>query len=614
MLVKIIYFLSGLWLLGCSHTTQQCSVVEDSIYFPSEFNYHNIARLRDVPFLLSRATNTASLIKSTPEEDKQFYGSQSLIYSDNLLYEGVLACDKKKYDTFYQYSKKAYNIYDENKKHYLYYFSGASQKRYIEENSRYLQALFASTLFIEDTAKRKKTFNSWLNHKRTLFQIENSITLLANHKNFKEDVRWYFAYQKELANLYQNKMNSTKVKYINNKIIYYYKRIINKSSKIKEMLRDISTQRLSKLLKPRQVYIDFAKIGDIYYYFTLKRSGKITFGSLGKANSKQIDKTINKIQNHSEQIIKGSTFPNIELAKAMYASLYKNLFSKIDTQQVNALLISPDGMLNLLPFEALYDENSNKYMLEKYTISYIPSGKEFVGIHKKSHRNIANITVFANPDFQSKSFSNGKFRGDIFNNLKPNFKPLKGTLLEANSIKELFGSRVNLLLDVKANEQNLLNLKSPSMLHLATHGFFLDNSSIDNPFLKSGIVLSGANISIKKKTGMGIITGLELSGLNLRNTSLVTLSACQTGTGIIEDGEGVSGINQAFMKAGASNIVMSLWSVDDLTTSKLMQNFYANIHKGYSYSKALREAKLQMIKEGIVHPFYWAGFIINGRD
>ena len=132
--------------------------------------------------------------------------------------------------------------------------------------------------------------------------------------------------------------------------------------------------------------------------------------------------------------------------------------------------------------------------------------------------------------------------------------------------------------------------------------------------LKAGIALSGANNSIKNKKGDGIITALELSGMDLSHTELVVLSACETGVGKIEDGEGVAGINKAFMKAGAKYVVMSLWSVPEKSTGVLMKRFYENLQKGQSYSKALREAKIWMIENKNSHPFYWAGFVGSGRD
>ena len=102
--------------------------------------------------------------------------------------------------------------------------------------------------------------------------------------------------------------------------------------------------------------------------------------------------------------------------------------------------------------------------------------------------------------------------------------------------------------------------------------------------------------------------------MDLSHTELVVLSACETGVGEIEDGEGVAGLSKAFMEAGAKYIVMSLWSVPTKSTGELMERFYENLHRGDGYSDALRNAKIWMIENRNSHPFYWSGFVGSGRD
>ncbi len=113
------------------------------------------------------------------------------------------------------------------------------------------------------------------------------------------------------------------------------------------------------------------------------------------------------------------------------------------------------------------------------------------------------------------------------------------------------------------------------------------------------------------KDTQGIATAMTLSTLDLTNTQLVVLSACDTGLGKIENAEGVVGLPKAFIQAGAKNIIMSLWSVNDAKTATLMKKFYHHLHKDkkQNYSEALRKAKLEMTKE---HPYYWSGFVLSG--
>jgi len=193
------------------------------------------------------------------------------------------------------------------------------------------------------------------------------------------------------------------------------------------------------------------------------------------------------------------------------------------------------------------------------------------------------------------------------------FNPLPGTKEEADSIKETLSknNKVDEYTESSASEENLVKVEKPKILHIATHGFFINDNTIPNPMLKSGIALSGANTSAIKGKSDGIVTALKLSGLDLKGTDLVVLSACQTGVVDVNSTESVSGLSKAFIQAGAKDIVMSLWSVNDQATKDLMSSFYKEIQIQSSYAKALKEAKLKMIKKNM-HPFFWAPFIVNG--
>src|SRR5205814_3847318 len=159
----------------------------------------------------------------------------------------------------------------------------------------------------------------------------------------------------------------------------------------------------------------------------------------------------------------------------------------------------------------------------------------------------------------------------------------------------------------QALEEVLKALPAPRVLHLATHGFFLDHApampvdeeaigagrgagavrgrlrQLDNPLLRSGIVLAGAN-TVGDKTATrvddGWVTAEEIALLNLRGTELVVLSACQTGLGDVKTGEGVYGLRRAFLYAGAETLVTSLFEVPDTETRELMTRFYAGLRAG----------------------------------
>ena len=185
----------------------------------------------------------------------------------------------------------------------------------------------------------------------------------------------------------------------------------------------------------------------------------------------------------------------------------------------------------------------------------------------------------------------------------------------------------------RATESALKQIAAPRLLHLATHGFFLSepgavatgpvaqvatrgiiaNAKIDNPLLRSGLALAGANRRGDAGDD-GILTALEASGLNLWGTKLVVLSACDTGLGEVRNGEGVYGLRRAFVLAGAESMIMSLWPASDYATRKLMTEYYRNLKQGMGRGAALRQVQLDMLKRNRqLHPFYWANFIQSGE-
>jgi CHAT domain-containing protein/Tfp pilus assembly protein PilF len=303
------------------------------------------------------------------------------------------------------------------------------------------------------------------------------------------------------------------------------------------------------------------------------------------------------------------------------------------------LLISPDGELNLVPFEALVDEN-NHFLIERYAFTYLTSGRDLLRM-QKPHDSKEPPLLIADPAFgppetdstkpnnQRRSASIGGRRAsavatrDLTDTF---FAPLSGTAEEAQKIRSFYPN-AKLLTGSAASESALKAANAPLILHLATHGFFLEDQSsfatrlgrpakvpdIENPLLRSGLALAGANRH-KAQGDDGILTALEASGLNLWGTKLVVLSACDTGVGEIRTGEGVYGLRRSFVLTGAESLVMSLWPVSDYITRDLMVGYYKNLKAGLGRSSALRQTQLDMLKRtGRSHPFYWASFIQSGE-
>ena len=180
-------------------------------------------------------------------------------------------------------------------------------------------------------------------------------------------------------------------------------------------------------------------------------------------------------------------------------------------------------------------------------------------------------------------------------------------------------------------EFKALDGRSPQVLHLATHGFFLPTTDTkrknnndpnpgnnaftvqQNPMFRSGLVLTGGNHAWKGDPAVpgredGILTAYEIAQMDLSSTDLVVLSACETALGDLQGNEGVIGLQRAFKMAGVKQMIMSLWRVPDKETMELMTMFYRNWLGGQSTREALRSAQLKMKEK--YPPYYWAAFVV----
>jgi CHAT domain-containing protein/Tfp pilus assembly protein PilF len=308
-------------------------------------------------------------------------------------------------------------------------------------------------------------------------------------------------------------------------------------------------------------------------------------------------------------------------ARALDERVMRPLRASLDGAR--RLLISPDGDLNFVPFEALVDANG-RYLIERYTTSYLTSGRDLLRL--RLPRAIPGRPVIvADPLFgepavpeaaRTQTYS-PRARRSITSGAVPStlyFAPLSGSAAEARAIKALF-PEATLLMGRRATKATVEQVKAPRILHIASHGFFLDDeggqpAAARNPLLRSGLALAGGNVA----QGDGILTALEASGLDLWGTKLVTLSACDTGVGETHNHEGVYGLRRAFVLAGAETLVMSLWPVSDAIARDTMVGYYTRLRAGLGRGEALRQAKLAILRHPYRrHPHYWAGFIQSGE-
>ncbi len=289
-----------------------------------------------------------------------------------------------------------------------------------------------------------------------------------------------------------------------------------------------------------------------------------------------------------------------------------------DAAGINNLVIIPSKALSILPFEALYTNNS--FLVENYNIKYLPSSTIYKHI-KPPHRTT---------DKDLFSVAGSGFSGS--SSVTKNYNSLPSTLLEVEAISKGFNSVLSLR-NSDLTESNIKNspLNEFRYLHFATHG----RVNEQNP-QQSGLIISELIETEGPFQEDGYLNSKEISSLTF-NADMVVLSACNTAVGKIISGEGLQGLQRSFFKAGASSVVVSLWSVYDKSTASFMDSFYENLNRfeedeiglwtkfklffdlyepplfGYK-EKALHQTKKEMIGHPFYnHPVYWAPFIMLGK-
>ena len=298
---------------------------------------------------------------------------------------------------------------------------------------------------------------------------------------------------------------------------------------------------------------------------------------------------------------------------------------------VGQVVICPDGALNFVPFGTLLDEKG-KLMSEKGTIYYATSGRDLVA------RDPVNVIagapmIFADPEFGGSGVVGTGATESRAGLGALRFGALPGTRAEAEKVGRVLDQREGRLLPLTklggdVTEAALRGVKSPEILHLATHGFFLEEGEERaQRMARSGVALSGAQDSAERyRRGEqinpdqdGILLAEEAGELDLKATELVTLSACRTAVGEIEPGEGVMGLRRALVLAGARNVLMTLWDIADEPTANFMEEFYQRYEDTGNAPLALCDVQREWMvrlrrEEGMAVAAYLAGpFVMSAQ-
>jgi CHAT domain-containing protein/tetratricopeptide (TPR) repeat protein len=362
----------------------------------------------------------------------------------------------------------------------------------------------------------------------------------------------------------------------------------------------------------------------------------------------------------------------LEKTRPLAQKLLEPLLALDEVAYARQWVLSPESNLWLVPWAALPlpAKGANKYVVETRVLRFVTAGRDVArGIERQASLGTAAPLIIADPDFdlgrseaarlaqqtlggatsqQTRSLlSDGLNLGRV--------RRLPGTAAEAEliapRITELSRRTPDVFVGGKAVEAVLKSARRPQMLIVSTHGFFLgeqelkqqaeadvrsadgDSSSLallrkdgklfEEPLLRCGLLLAACNDQPKpgetRPGDDGVLTGLEVMGLDLRGCELVVLSACETGLGDVRNGEGVAGLRQAFQLAGAESVLSSLWKVPDRETAQLMIGLFDKLSAGKDRATALAQTQRELIRRhrqrnDAAHPFFWAAFTLTGQE
>lgn len=321
-----------------------------------------------------------------------------------------------------------------------------------------------------------------------------------------------------------------------------------------------------------------------------------------------IERLVRQYRAHLSRLPDGQEADYKRISRELYKALVRPLEPGLRADRT--LAIVPEGILYYLPFEALLAD-SGRFLVEDHPIVYAPSVSVLASLsrNREGDPRRRELLAYGDPQFAAGQSFKGKVEG-LYRSAGFRFVRLPASRDEVLRIGKYFPPEARTLrLGREATEESVkrTELSAYRRLHFATHAVLDERIPA-----RSGVVLS----QVGKGREDGILHANEVAQLKL-DADLVVLSACQTGLGQLVGGEGMVGLTRSFFHAGARRVAMSLWDVNDVSTARLMKEFYGSLVSGRSAAEALRRAKLSFLHSPAPlarHPHFWAGFVLSGAE
>lgn len=612
--------------------------------------------LADVYLINNQCDEAIDILEETVEKIKHFYGKEdpNYISSLNTL---ILAqnCIKK-------YGKTLPNIEEANqltKNQLLRKFSFST------ENLKYF--------FLEDLEHSFNVYQSvnleLKNNNLTVINLDNQLLLkgllLNQSKNITEKLAELndeiinaqideYKNNKQLLNRLEDKKESVDKEQISKlqsaisvseiELVQLYNEKFKNPIDFDKSWKDVQGK-----LKKNEVAIEFSrfdyisnKYSDSTYYLAYiikkdKRKPEVIKLFEEKQLVELLASSSTNSQSNKSRGSKAESTSSNDNTKSIYNLIWKPIepfLSNIET-----IYYAPSGKLHNVSFARLTSDDG--YLINKYNLHQLSSTYEIAEGFEQPK--LEKVLLMGGIDYEYLNVNNESFKNESIDLVDINteidrgqkWDYLPGTLSEIENLESLLlDKNIEILKGSKATEMNFksLNKNSPDIIHIATHGFFFEDKkernktltnsyeniifrSAYNPLKRSGLLLSGANYAWQNgnnpfEIDNGILTAEEISTLDLSNTKMVVLSACETGLGDIDGSEGVYGLQRAFKMAGIDIIVMSLWEVPDKETAEFMNQFYGNWVSGIDVREAFNKTQRSMADKYSDSTEKWAGFVL----
>ena len=364
------------------------------------------------------------------------------------------------------------------------------------------------------------------------------------------------------------------------------------------LAKPVTLDYLQENLLNHQAYIRILQLrsnNDEYYAFITTNNElkviKLSEGSIAAKVNYYHRKSVNKADD-----------------KNSYSFFFDEIQKSLPSH-INELFIKNDSDYNNINFESIWNPESEKYVLEYLKINYVERPSSIFNYTDRLDLN--NAFLFGNPNFYGTSKENIELKSSVRSGLnllpytKTEIESINGILLD-NNIQTVVSDFND------STENNFYNNANANILHVATHGFYIDNDEFSR--YNFGLLASGARDVLQNDfqrvtRADGIIFGREIIFSNLTKSELVILSACETGVGTTGFFGGENLAN-AFLRAGAKNVISTIWPVDDKVTFEFMNEFYRNLMREKNVAESLRQTKLN-IKNKYPHPYFWAPFVLT---